>query len=107
MNQGDIYWYTFRPPDKRRPVLVLTRDSAIPYLTGIMIAPITSTIRGAPSEVPLSADDGLLTDCAVNCYNIQTVPKSLIGPFITHLSPEKMVAVRKAIEFALGFDAPG
>ena len=105
MKQGDVYWYNFRPPDKRRPVLVLTRNSAIRFLTGITIAPITSTIRGIPSEVVLTPGDGLFTDCAVNCDNIQTVPKANLGAFITHLSLPKMQAVRSAIEFALGFDA--
>ncbi len=105
MNQGDVYWYTFRTPDKRRPVLILTRDSAIRFLTGITIAPITTTIRGIPSEVVLTPADGLLTDCAANFDNIQTIPKANLGAFITHLSLAKMRDVRAAIEFALGFDA--
>ncbi len=105
MNQGDVYWYTFRVPDKRRPVVILTRNSAIPFLTGITIAPITSTIRGIPSEVVLTPADGLLNDCAANFDNIQTVQKGQIGGFITHLQPAKMREVRAAITFALGFDA--
>lgn len=105
MNQGDVYWYTFRVPDKRRPVVILTRNSAIPFLTGITIAPITSTTRGIPSEVILTPLDGLLNDCAANFDNIQTVQKAHIGGFITHLRPAKMREVRTAIEFALGFDA--
>lgn len=107
MNQGDVFWYTFRAPDKRRPVLILTRDSAIPYLTGITIAPITSTIRGIPSEVILTPADGLFNACAVNVDNIQTVQKANLGTFITHLSAAKMRTIRAAIEFALGFDALG
>jgi mRNA interferase MazF len=105
MNQGDVYWYTFRTPDKRRPVLILTRDSAITFLTGITIAPITSTIRGIPSEVVLTVADGLFNDCAANFDNIQTIHKANLGAFITHLSIAKMREVRAAIEFALGFDA--
>jgi mRNA interferase MazF len=105
MKQGDVYWYTFRAPDKRRPVLILTRNSAIQFLTGVTIAPITSTIRGIPSEVVLSIEDGLFNDCAANFDNIQTVQKANIGPFITHVSSAKMRDVRAAIEFALGFDA--
>ena len=54
MKQGDVCWYTFREPDKRRPVVVLTRNSAIPYLTSLTVAPITSTIRNVPSEVLLT-----------------------------------------------------
>jgi mRNA interferase MazF len=104
MKQGDVYWYTFRPPDKRRPVLILTRDSAIPYLTGITIAPITSTIRGIPSEVVLAATDGVAHECAANFDNIQTVQKSNLGDLIAHLSRAKMRSVRTAIEFALGLD---
>jgi mRNA interferase MazF len=104
MNQGDVYWYTFRAPDKRRPVLILTRDSAISYLTGVTVAPITSTIRGIASEVQLTIDDGMNTDCAVSLDNIQTVQKGSLGQFIAHLSAEHMRGVRRAIEFALGFD---
>ena len=104
MNRGDVRWYTFRAPDKRRPVLILTRDSALRYLTGITIAPITSTIRGIPSEVVLTTADGLMNECAINCDNVQTVPKENLGAFITRLSPAKMQAVQFAIHFALGLD---
>jgi mRNA interferase MazF len=105
VTQGDVYWYTFKEPDKRRPVLILTRNSAIPVLTSLTVAPITTIIRAIPTEVRLSQADGLLTDCAVNLDNIQTVQKAKLGAFITHLSLHHMRAVRKAVEFALGFDA--
>jgi len=106
MKQGDVYWYTFRAPDKRRPVLILTRTSAIPYLTGITVAQITTTIRGTASEVLLSpAEDGVLAECVVNTDNIQTIQRAQLGDLITELSPERMREVRTAIEFALGFDA--
>lgn len=106
MKQGDVYWYTFRAPDKRRPVLILTRDSAISFLIGITVAPITTTIRSIPSEVLLTPeDDGMFEKCAVNTDNIQTIQKANLGAFITQLSQEKMREVRMAIEFSLGFDA--
>jgi mRNA interferase MazF len=106
MTQGDVYWYTFRAPDKRRPVLILTRNSAISFLIGITVVPITTTIRGIPSEVVLTpADDGVLTDCAVSADNIQTIKKANLGAYITHLSLDRMREVRTAIEFALGFDS--
>lgn len=105
MNQGDVYWYTFKEPDKRRPVVILTRDSAIPYLTALTIAPITTTIRSIPSEVVLSEADGLATLCAANCDNLQTVAKARLGAYISHLAPGKLREFRAAIEFALGFDA--
>ena len=106
MKQGDVYWYTFRAPDKRRPVLILTRNSAISYLTGITVAQITTTLRGVPSEVALTpGDDGVFEECVVNAYNIQTIQKDQLGDLITQLSPERMREVRAAIEFALGFGA--
>lgn len=106
MRQGEIYWHTFRPPDKKRPVLILTRNSAIPYLTGLSVAQITSSIRRAPSEVLLTpVDDGVFEERVVNASNIQTIQKSQLGELITELSPNRMREVRAAIEFALGFDA--
>jgi mRNA interferase MazF len=107
MKHGDVYWHTFRTPDKRRPVVVLTRSSAIPFLTGVTVAPITSTIRGLPTEVVLSPADGLETDCVVNLDSIQTVQKSNIGPYLTSLSAELMAEVRDAVDFAFGFERLG
>jgi len=76
VKQGDIYWYTFNAPDKRRPVLLLTRNSAIPLLTGITVAPVTTVIRNIPSEVLLTAEeDGVPEDCVVNTDNIQIIFK--------------------------------
>lgn len=106
MKQGEVYWCSFQSPDKRRPVLILTRDSAISFLTSITVAPITTTIRGISSEVTLTPEhDSVFSDCVVNVDNIQTIQKSRLGEFITPLSLERMREVRSAIEFALGFDA--
>lgn len=106
MRRGEVRWYTFQAPDRRRPVLILTRDSAIPYLHGITVAPITTTVRDIPTEVFLTPEDGLLTPCAANLDNIQTVPKSKLSSVISYLSPERMADVNRAIAFALGLDAP-
>jgi|SRR5215208_6162492 len=106
MKQGDVYWYTFHAPDKRRPVLILTHTSAISYLNSVTVAQITSTIRAIPSEVLLTPGlDGVFEDCVVNAYNLQTIPKFQLGELITQLSPERMREIRAAIEFALGFHA--
>ena len=105
MKWGEVRWYTFKEPDKRRPVLILTRNSAINLLNALTIAPITTTIRDIPSEVFLSREDGLFTDCAVSLDNLQTVPKVNIGGLITRLSPERMDEVKRALVFALGFDS--
>jgi mRNA interferase MazF len=101
MKHGEIRWYKFRPPDKKRPVLILPRDSALEYLGEITIAPITTTVRNIPSEVFLSRANGLPQECAVNCDHLQTVSKAKIGPLITSLPPSKMIEVARAIRFAL------
>ncbi len=101
MRRGEIRWYPFVKPDKRRPVLILTRDSVLEYLGEVTVAPITRTIRDIPSEVVLSKADGMPKDCAVNCDHLQTVSKGKIGPLITYLSRKKMVEVGRAICFAL------
>ena len=94
--------YTFAEPEKTRPVLIVTRNSAVQYLNAVAVAPITSTVRGVPSEVILSIDDGLATDCAANFYNLQTVPKTKVGAWITTLSQQKMAEFDSALRFALG-----
>ena len=79
MRRGEIRWYTFRPPDKRRPVLILTRDNAIDYLGGVTVAPLTTTIRSIPTEVVLTpAEDGVPQASAVNLDNIQTIQKPIL-----------------------------
>jgi mRNA interferase MazF len=100
-----VRWYDFAAPDKRRPVLILTRTSAIRFLTGITIAPLTSTIRTIPSEVILTPTvDGVLNLCAINLDNIQTVQKAKVGALLTTLSPLRMREVEQALCFALGMD---
>ena len=101
MKHGEIRWYKFAHPDKKRPVLILTRDSILVYLGEVTIAPITSTVRSIPSEVFLSQSDGMPRDCAINCDHLQTVSKGKIGSLITTLSKNKIIDVGQAIRFAL------
>ena len=101
MKRGEVRWYKFQQPDKKRPVLILTRDSVLGYLGEVTIAPLTSTIRDIPSEVLLTRHDGVRKDCAVNCDHIQTISKGKVGALVTTLAPEKLVQVRDAIRFAL------
>ncbi len=103
MKRGEVRWYRFSRPDKRRPVVILTRDSALEFLGEVTIAPITSTIRDIPSEVRLNREDGMARECAVNLDHIQTVAKNKIGPLITTLGPTKLSEIRSALFFALGF----
>jgi len=73
LRRGEVRWYAFARPDEKRPVVVLTRDSVLEYLGEATVAPITRTVRGIPSEVPLGPDDGMPEPCAVNLDHVQTV----------------------------------
>jgi mRNA interferase MazF len=101
MKRGEIRWYKFTHPDKKRPILILTRNSILDYLGEVTVAPITTTIRDIPSEVILTQREGMPTDCAVNLDHIQTVSKGKIGPLITTISSEKLKEVAGAVRFAL------
>lgn len=100
--RGDIRLYRFAPPDKQRPVVVLTRDSALAYLSTATVAPITSTIRGVPSEVALAEEDGMKRACAVNLHNAVTVSQGRLGRRIARLSPSRMSEICEALQFSLG-----
>jgi mRNA interferase MazF len=103
MKRGEVRWYIFPRPDKKRPVLILTRDSAVEFLGEVTVAPITSTVRDIPSEVLLTKADGMPRDCAVNLDHLQTVAKGKIGSLIATLSASKMEQMRPGLLFALGF----
>ena len=103
MKRGEVRWYRFSRPDKRRPVLLLTRDSALEFLGEVTIAPLTSTIRDIPSEVVLTAEDGMPRDCAINLDHVQTVSRARLGAVIAALGAKRMSEVRSALLFPLGF----
>ena len=102
--RGDIRLYQFAAPDKKRPVVVLTRGSAISYLATVTVAPITSTIRGVPSEVVLSEEDGMKSHCAVNLHNAVTVSQERLGRRVTQLKSTRMAEISAALRFSLGCD---
>lgn len=102
MNRGDVRLCRFPPPDKQRPVVVLTRASAIGHLATVTVAPITSTVRDVPSEVILDIDDGRKGRCAINLHNAVTVAQSRLGRRVSNLSVARMEEVSAALRFALG-----
>ena len=102
--RGDVRLYRFAPPDKERPVVVLTRDSALAYLGSVTVAPITSTIRAVPSEVVLNSEDGMKSPCAVNLHNAVTVSKDRLGRRVAQLPPARMKEICAALRFSLGCD---
>ena len=104
INRGDVCLYGFALPDKQRPVVVLTRDSAIAYLSTVTVAPVTSTIRGVPSEVVLGEEDGMKATCAVNLHNVVTVSQSRLGRRVARLNSKRMIEICASIRFALGCD---
>ena len=104
MKRGEIRWYRFAQPDKKRPALILTRSSIIDYLGEVTVAPITSTVRGVRSEAPLGAEDGMKGPCVVNAHNLLTVRKDQVGRRVARLSETRMGSVCGAIAFALGCD---
>ena len=105
VNRGEIWFYEFKRPDKRRPVVVLTRQEVIPLLRTVMVAPITSTMRGAPSEVLVGTDEGLKRDSAVNLDHVQTVEVGRLKRFVGSLDRNKMKQVCRALAIATGCDA--
>jgi mRNA interferase MazF len=90
--------------DKTRPVVILTRDLVRPHLERVTVAPITTTIRGLSTEVPLGPANGLDHECVISCDNIATVPKSALGRLIGYLLPHQEAALSAAIHAAFDLD---
>ena len=102
VNRGEIWQYRFQRPDKRRPVLVLSRQEVIPLLHTVMVAPITSTRRGAPSEVKVGPDEGLKHDSAVNLDHVQTVERARLISYVGSLNAAQMRQICRALALATG-----
>lgn len=105
IERGDIRLYRFAPPDKARPVVVLTRDGAVRYLSTVTVAPITSTIRDVPSEVKLDEGDGMKKPCAVNLHNALTVSQQRLGKRVAQLGAVRMKEICRALRFSLGCES--
>jgi mRNA interferase MazF len=102
VNRGEVRLYTFKPPDKRRPVVILSRQEVIGLLRTVMVAPVTSTVRGAPSEVMVGIEEGLKGPSAINLDHVQTVEQRLLEHYVGTLAPEKMAEVCQALRVATG-----
>ncbi len=103
MTRGEIRWYTFRLPDKRRPVLLLTRNDVIDRLNEIIVVPATRTVRGLTTEVFLTTDDGMPVACALNFDHVALAQKNRIGAVVCSLPETRWVEVRRALLVACGF----
>jgi mRNA interferase MazF len=104
VNRGEIWGYRFSAPDKKRPVLVISRQEVISLLHTVLVAPITSTIRGLPSEVVVGEREGLRHASAVNLDHVQTVERARLVGYVGQLGPDKMRAVCGALAVAVGCD---
>jgi len=105
VSRGEIWRYRFAAPDKKRPVVVLSRRDVIGLLHTVMVAPVTSTIHGAPSEVLVGIKEGLKHESAVNLDHVQTVEQSRLEGYVGQLGIEKMREVCRALAVAVGCDA--
>jgi mRNA interferase MazF len=104
--RGEIWQFAFPKPDRRRPVLVLTRQDMIGRLETVTVAPLTSTVRGVPSEVVIGIEAGLKQPSAINLHHLATVPRAGLRAYVGSVPPETMDQVRDALLFALGFLGP-
>jgi mRNA interferase MazF len=102
MRRGDVWWANLPDPAGRRPVVLLSRNEAYAVRELVTIAPLTTRVRGIPSEVPLDRPDGVPRPCAVNLDTVTTIPKHLLASPVTSLSDVRMAAVDRALRFALG-----
>ena len=101
MRRGEVWWAELASPVGKRPVLLLSRDSAYSVRTSVTVAIVTRTVRNIPVEVLLGQEDGMPAKCVVNLDDILTIPMSKLTDRITTLPMEKMNEVVKAISFAL------
>ena len=104
IGRGEIWLLQLARPDKRRPVLVLSRPSLIPLLDTVTVAAVTSTLRGAPTEVDVGPDDGLKTLSCVNLCNLFTVRQHDLRTFVGSVTEEKMRRICRALAIASGCD---
>jgi mRNA interferase MazF len=94
--QGDVWWA--EGEDKRRPVLVVTRSEAIPVLNRILVAPVTRTIRGIPTELPLGEAEGLEVECAASFDNLQPINRRFLTTRIGRLDHLRRAEICRALE---------
>lgn len=102
MTRGEIWWARLDSPAGRRPVVLLSRPDAYLHRQLVIVAPLTTRIRGIPAEVPLGPADGVPRACVANLDTITTIRRSRLDELICTLSPEKLAALDEALRYALG-----
>ena len=104
MKQYEIWWADLPHPAGRRPVLLLSRDDSYEFLNKYLAAEITTKIRRIPIEVPLGLAEKLPADCVANCDNLRTISKANLVERISQLHPGRIVEVKRALGYALGWE---
>jgi mRNA interferase MazF len=102
--RGEIWMYRFASPDRRRPVLVLSRPALLAALHTATVAAITSTLHGSPTEVSVGVAEGLKDTSCVNLANVFTVRQADLRRYVGRLSAEQMLRVCDALMVAAGCD---
>jgi mRNA-degrading endonuclease toxin of MazEF toxin-antitoxin module len=106
IQRGDIRWFRFEHPDKRRPVLVLGRQALLPAWSLIPVIPLSTGVRGLPWEVHLRPEDGVPSACVLKPEWIRAVERSRLGPRIAGFPEARWAEVRRATLEVLGLDQP-
>jgi mRNA interferase MazF len=101
VNRGEVWWVE-HPEVGRRPACVLTRQAAIPVLNAVLVAPATRTVRGIPTEVPLTRADGMPDDCVLSFDNLTIVPRTLLTTRITNVPEPRLPELCDALRVATG-----
>jgi mRNA interferase MazF len=103
LKRGEVRWYTFRAPDKRRPVLILARNDAAAVLNELIVVPVTRTVRGLATEVVLTSRDRMPTTCALNFDHLALAQRDRIGAPLCTLPEDRWPDVERALLTACGF----
>jgi mRNA-degrading endonuclease toxin of MazEF toxin-antitoxin module len=104
LKQYEIWWAALPAPAGRRPVILISRDSAYTYLNKFVAVEITTTIRKIAVEVPLGRAEGLSTNSVANCDNIRTIAKAALSKRVGRLAPRRYSEIKRAMGHALGWD---
>jgi len=103
VKQFEIWWADLPKPAGRRPVLLLSRDSAYEDLNKFVVAEVTTKIRDIPVEVPLGRREGMAKPCVANCDNLRTVRREALDGRISQLATSRVPEVKRAVGYALGW----
>ncbi len=101
MTRGEVWWAELAGDAGFRPVALVSRADGIERRRNVTIAEVTRVVRSLASEVPLTSDDGMPTDCVINTDNLHTIPRDRLRSRITLLTPERLFQLGQALRFAL------